>query len=187
MTDETENQLPENGKAMSIADLLAMLQGPLDPEVQARREAGQPEIEILAALAFKKAPNDKCRDFFDHNGCQLLNTLKGQGADLYRNGPTIPLAEAAKAREFVDHVLDMPGFPETTKLHTPTFRQIAEDLGDYVDSAVRRQAVVGDENALNRAASQDVYDGLVTLLRGLRNLTNPDEMCDLRDPSPDDE
>lgn len=184
MTDETNAEgLPEGLAGLSLQDLLAMLTGGMDPEVRERREAGQPEVEIIAALTYKRAPNDKCREFFDHNGAHVLNTVKMYGADLYTNGPTIPLVEATENRKFVDYVLsggDAPPDFDDKRLHTATYRQIAEDLGDYIDSAVKRQAAAGDEDALNRAAVHDVSEGLSVLLRGLRNLTNADEMVDIR-------
>jgi len=161
----------------------------LDPELAEGLKAGQPRVEITAALAYKRAPNNKCPDFFDHYGQHVFEVVKHPGMDLYHNGPTTTLENATKNRELVDQVLAVtPEEFDAKRLHTATFKQIAEDIADFVDASVRRQAAVGDPEALNRSAVHDISEGLAVLLRGLRNLTNNDELVDLRDdPPPEDD
>lgn len=180
MTDEqtTEREGPTEEQIMQLVQGMFGL----DPEIIKRQKAGQSHVEIAAALTYQHAPNQKCKEFFSHFGTHVLECAKLRGIDLYQNGPTMPASEAANNRESVDGVLDPrnqpPGF-DSKRLHTATYKQIAEDLADYVDAAIKRQAQGSEE--VNRCAVWDVSEGLTILLRGLCNLTNEPEYVDLQD------
>ena len=183
MTDKTEEQIEqqEGPTEEQIRQLVAGLLG-LDPEVLERQQRGDPAVEVAASLTYKHAPTEKCKAFFNNFGTHQLECAKMRGIDLWQNGPTITIAEAMNNRQEVDAIMDPanqpPGFDAKT-LHTATYKQVAEDLADYVDAAIKRLAQ--GEETLSRCAVWDVSEGLTILMRGLRNLTYEPEFVNLQD------